>query len=479
MKNDKTIIQNKENNYPEDKTVIFKPAEQAPIESNDDHTIVYQQSDLAPLVEPIQTSENRPVQEVLSGASLPYIGDTIRDRFVLESLLGIGGMGAVYRAIDKRKQEAKDENPYVAIKLLSEDFRRHPKAFISLQRETQKTQTLAHPNIITVYDFDRDGDVVYMTMEQLEGKTLEEIIRENAGAALDKQQAVSIIRGIATGLSYAHSKGIVHSDLKPGNIFVTKTGQVKVLDFGIARVVQENAVEDQFDAGELDALTPSYASIEMINRCEPDRRDDIYALGVIACELLGGAHPYKRLMATEALEQKLLPKLPGVGRLLKNVLNSAVELEIESRIESLDKWLKKLDFALSGYKKVFGVLVLVICAVIGGLLFLDIVREPEIALHDLTPAMQLSFNEYLNEANVAMSFDDVNGALFYLDKAYKIHSQNDEVTDFIKIMLVKVESSIESKNVSAEEVKEVLLTLNEYEAFQNDKIQSRLKKLIP
>jgi hypothetical protein len=113
------------------------------------------------------------------------------------------------------------------------------------------------------------------------------------------------------------------------------------------------------------------------------------------------------------------------------------------------------------------------------LLFLDIVREPEIALHDLTPAMQLSFNEYLNEANIAMSFDDVNGALFYLDKAYKIHSQNDEVTDFIKIMLLKVESSIESKNVSAEEVKEVLLTLNEYEAFQNDKIQSRLKKLIP
>jgi len=479
LKNDKTIIQNKENNLPADKTVVSKLAKQGVIENNNDETIVYQKPSQVSLNETLCSNENSPVHETLSGASLPYIGDTVRDRFVLESLLGVGGMGAVYRAIDKRKQEAEDENPYVAIKLLSEDFRRHPKAFISLQRETQKTQTLAHPNIVTVYDFDRDGDVVYMTMEQLDGKTLEELIRESAGEALDRQQALSIIRGIATGLSYAHSKGIVHSDLKPGNIFVTKTGQVKVLDFGIARIVQENAVKDQFDAGELDALTPSYASIEMINRCDPDRRDDIYALGVIACELLGGSHPYKRKMATDALEQKLSPKLPDVGRLLKKVLNSAVELKVENRAESLDKWLRKLDFALGGYKKLLGVFVLVICAVIGDLLYLDIAKEPEIALHDLAPAMQLSFNEYMREANTAMTFDDVNGALFYLDKAYKIHAQNDEVSDFIKSVLAKIESSIESKNTSSEEVKEILSTLNEYEAFQNDKVQSRLQKLIP
>jgi serine/threonine protein kinase len=478
LKNDKTIIQNKDSDLPVDKTVVANPVEQEMNDIIDDSTIVYQKPDSPTTIEPIQIKDNRLAQETLSGASLPYIGDTVRDRFVLESLLGMGGMGAVYRAIDKRKQEAEDENPYVAIKLLSEDFRRHPKAFISLQRETQKTQTLAHPNIVTVYDFDRDGDVVYMTMEQLDGKTLEEIIRENAGAALDKQQALSIIRGIATGLSYAHSKGIVHSDLKPGNIFVTKTGQVKVLDFGIARIVQDNVVEDQFDAGELDALTPSYASIEMINRCEPDRRDDIYALGVIACELLGGEHPYKRLMATDALEQKLLPKLPHVGRLLKKVIHSAVELEIDNRIESLEKWLKKLDFAIGGYKKFLGVFVFVICAGIGNLLYLDIAKEPEIALHDLTPVLEISFNEYLSEAKTAMSFDDINGALFYLDKAYKIHAHNNQVTDFIQTVLARIELSVESKAVSSEEMKEVLSTLNGYEAFQNDKVQGRLKKLI-
>ena len=196
MNNDKTVIQNKENNLPEDKTVVLNPTQQGLADSDensDDKTRVLLKPDSVSKLEPEpeQTilAEKGPVPVTSTGASLPYIGDMVRDRFVLESLLGIGGMGAVYRAIDKRKQEAEDENPYVAIKLLSEDFRRHPKAFISLQRETQKTQTLAHPNIVTVYDFDRDGDVVYMTMEQLDGKTLEEIIRENAGAAIDKPQA--------------------------------------------------------------------------------------------------------------------------------------------------------------------------------------------------------------------------------------------------------------------------------------------------
>ena len=296
MNNDKTNINHQQNNLADDKTVAVTSSTSANTVLEDKTRIDTRNNLENPEHEGL-IDENRDIK-------LPYIGDTVRDRFVLESLLGIGGMGAVYSALDKRKQEAEDENPYVAIKLLSEDFKRHPKAFISLQRETQKTQALAHPNIVTVYDFDRDGDVVYMTMEKLEGKTLEQIIKEHAFEPLSKNKALAIVRGIAEGLVYAHSKGIVHSDLKPGNIFVTKSNQVKILDFGIARIVQENAQDKTFDAGELSALTPSYASIEMINQSDPDRRDDIYALGVIACELLGDQHPYKRLMATEAFEQK-------------------------------------------------------------------------------------------------------------------------------------------------------------------------------
>ena len=140
-------------------------------------------------------------------------GSVIKQRFVLESMLGKGGMGLVFGAIDRRKQEARDPNPYVALKVLNADFQRHPQSFMALQREARKAQTLAHPNVVTVFDFDRDGDDVYMTMELLTGRTLESIVRDARGKGNGAEVSLPIIRGIAEGLAYAHRKGIVHSDL--------------------------------------------------------------------------------------------------------------------------------------------------------------------------------------------------------------------------------------------------------------------------
>ena len=150
-------------------------------------------------------------------------GSIIKKRFVLEKLLGKGGMGLVFGAIDRRKEEARDPNPRVALKVLNADFQRHPQAFMALQREARKAQTLAHPNVVTVFDFDRDGDAVYMTMELLEGRGLDSMTREARGKGIKRDVALPIIRGIAEGLAYAHRKGIVHSDLKPGNVFITRT----------------------------------------------------------------------------------------------------------------------------------------------------------------------------------------------------------------------------------------------------------------
>jgi predicted Ser/Thr protein kinase len=148
------------------------------------------------------------------------VGAVIRDRFVLESLLGRGGMGIVFAALDRRKEEARDPNPHIAIKILNADFQQHPDALIALQREARKAQTLAHPNVVTVFDFDRDGASVYMTMERLRGRSLDAMVREARGRGIGREAALPIIRGIAEGLAYAHRKGIVHSDLKPGNVFV-------------------------------------------------------------------------------------------------------------------------------------------------------------------------------------------------------------------------------------------------------------------
>ena len=146
-------------------------------------------------------------------------GSSLKGRFVLERVVGRGGMGVVYKARDLRKVEAQDRDPFVAIKVLNDDFRRHPESLKALQREARKAQTLAHPNIATVFDFDRDGATVYIQMEFLDGEPLDKLTKRTSG--LPYAEAYPLIAGMGRALSYAHGKGIVHSDFKPGNCFVT------------------------------------------------------------------------------------------------------------------------------------------------------------------------------------------------------------------------------------------------------------------
>jgi len=239
-------------------------------------------------------------------------GSVLKGRFVLENVVGRGGMGVVFRAKDLRKEEAQDRDPYVAVKILNDEFRRHPESLKALQREARKSQQLAHPNIVSVFDFDRDGGTVYMTMEFLEGEPLDKIIKNPQFEGMALGEAYPLVRGLGSALSYAHDKGIVHSDFKPGNCFLTKSGVIKVFDFGIAQAAKLkgsdlHGEETKFDAGSLGALTPAYASCEMIAGEQPDTRDDIYALGCVVYELLTGKHPFSKKSAADARDQKLVP----------------------------------------------------------------------------------------------------------------------------------------------------------------------------
>ena len=256
-----------------------------------------------------------------TGLGTSYRATTLRGRFQLLSMLGEGGMGAVWKGRDLLKVEARDRNPYVAIKLLQGDFREHPEAFIALQRETAKQQRLAHPNIATVYDFDRDVDTetVFMTMEVLEGQGLDEFIHRLPDGGLPVEEAMPIIEQLCEGLEHAHRHALVHSDLKPGNCFLTRTGVVKLLDFGIARAskTQGEAQGEQtlFDPGELGAITPAYATVEMFEGWDPDPSDDVYALAIMAYQLFTGRHPYRRVSAPKAREMGL--KVDPVAKLTK------------------------------------------------------------------------------------------------------------------------------------------------------------------
>jgi serine/threonine protein kinase len=243
-------------------------------------------------------------------------GTVIKDRFVLVEKIGQGGMGTVFRARDLRKEEALDRNPFVAIKVLNEDFKRHPRSLQALQREARKSQALAHPNIVTVYDFDRDGTNVFMVMELLEGEPLDELIRRNKETGLDPAQAWQIALQICKGMSYAHEQGIVHADFKPANAFLMRDGGVKIFDFGIARAVHlrpgADGSQTSFDPGTLGALTPAYASREVALGQEPEASDDVYAIACVIYELLTGSHPYNRVAADVASAKRLVVPRPAL-----------------------------------------------------------------------------------------------------------------------------------------------------------------------
>ncbi|NGZ85119.1 serine/threonine protein kinase [Duganella aceris] len=274
------------------------------------------------------------------------VGDTLNGRFVLEECIGFGGMGTVYKALDLRKLEASDRKPYIAIKVLNVQFRGHPKSLIALQREARKAQTLAHPNIVSVYDFDRDGQVVYLTMEYLSGKSLSQMLRAPNFAGLPLAEAMRIVDGMGKALAYAHERGFVHCDFKPGNVIVTDKNVVKVIDFGIARVFQKAEEEVDvtvFDPGSLGALTPAYASPEMLEHREPDPRDDIYALACITYELLTGRHPYNRMSALQARASGMKPAPPAqIGRAGWRALKCGLALDRATRTPTVARFVKEV-----------------------------------------------------------------------------------------------------------------------------------------
>jgi len=263
------------------------------------------------------------------GGDYATVGMLLKGRFHLEREIGRGGMGVVFLARDERKVEARDRDPYVAVKVLNDEFRRHPDSLISLQRESRRSQSLAHDNIVRVYDFDKDRTIVFMTMEYIDGSDLKTLIRERAYNGLPLAEVRPLIEGMAWALKRAHSAGVVHSDFKPGNVMVTRDGVPKVFDFGIARAGKHmgDAVGEQtvFDAGTLGALTPAYASLEMIRGAEPTPTDDIYALGCVVFELLTGKHPFDKVSAEVALKEgRKPPPVPGLSRRQYKTLCDAI-----------------------------------------------------------------------------------------------------------------------------------------------------------
>jgi formylglycine-generating enzyme required for sulfatase activity len=286
-----------------------------------------------------------------SEAGTARVGRILNQRFQLIERIGSGGMSTVFKAVDKRRTESQSPDPYVAVKMLNLPDGDHAPALTLLQREAQKLQTLAHPNIVRVMDCDRDGALVFMTMEYLNGESLKHHLAANP-KGLPRDEAMRTLAGIGAGLIHAHRNHLVHGDLKPANVILTTAGQVKVIDFGVARVVSQSqhppgGPPPESAAEPAIAVTPMYASPEMLSNAPPDQRDDVYALACMSSELFSGVHPFAGRSSRDARAQNLKPTLgPGLTQRQSRAIRRALQFDREQRTPSVERFLAEFGLGL-------------------------------------------------------------------------------------------------------------------------------------
>ena len=260
---------------------------------------------------------------------------TLAGRYELGERLGSGGMSTVLLAVDRRLERQ------VAIKLLAEHLADDEQFVTRFRREALSAARLVHPNIVQVYDFglDEESGRQYIVMEYVEGNSGAEILA--AEGMLDVPEAVGILSQACRGLDYAHRSGVIHRDVKPGNLLRSRDGVVKLADFGIAKALSEESSITQVGSV---LGTAAYLSPEQASGHGSNPRSDIYALGVVCYQVLSGRLPYEAQSITElALKQQreappLLSDLnPEVSPELAAAVDRALELEPEARYETAEE----------------------------------------------------------------------------------------------------------------------------------------------
>src|SRR5246127_2024728 len=257
-------------------------------------------------------------------------GEKLSGRYRIERELGEGGMGVVYLVAD---EQVGGET--FAVKVLKDGL--DPQALELLRAEVRKTRKLSHPNIVDVHSVNVDGKKLYVLMEYLEGRSLNALLDEEFGRGMPFSHAWPIIEDVGAALGYAHDHNVIHSDLKPANVFLTTSGKTKLLDFGIARVSRGPVLHRR--SGPL-ALTPVYASCEMLQGAQADARDDIYSFACVIYEMLCGKRPFGEVTALEAREAGA--RVPPIGVLTReqnSALTQALAFDRTGRTPSVEELL--------------------------------------------------------------------------------------------------------------------------------------------
>ena len=266
-----------------------------------------------------------------------YIGKMLDNRYEILERIGTGGMAIVYKAKCHRL------NRLVAIKILKSDLAQNEEFRRRFNAESQAVAQLSHPNIVSVYDVSRGGDMEYIVMELIDGITLKQYMEKRG--QLNWRESLHFITQIMRGLSHAHSRGIIHRDIKPQNIMVLRDGSVKVADFGIACLADSAQTLTQEALGSVHYISPEQARGD-----RPDARSDIYSSGVVLYEMLTGRLPFEGESAVSVAIQHLssIPLAPreinpDIPEQLELICMTAMGPDLEHRYQSADAMIADLE----------------------------------------------------------------------------------------------------------------------------------------
>src|ERR687889_417459 len=274
------------------------------------------------------------------------LGKTLRN-FRITDKLGVGGQGAVYKAIDTKLDRT------VVIKVIPPELSAKEANLKRFEREAKLASSLDHPNICTIFDLDEHDGLHFIAMQFVEGKNVRQLV---AGRPLELKSAVLIGLQVADALAAAHSRGIIHRDIKSGNVMVTSSGQVKVLDFGLAKLLDDTeAATAGIHRTELTEVgvpygTATYAAPEQARGDRVDKRADIFSLGVLLYELLTGTWPFRgkttidvRHAVLHDQPKPLAETRPGsVPPRLQQIVDRALAKEPKDRFQNMEDFRNEL-----------------------------------------------------------------------------------------------------------------------------------------
>lgn len=274
------------------------------------------------------------------------IGKTISNRYVIEEMLGQGGMSAVYKATDPNLKRV------VAVKVIHSHLSNNPDFIKRFEEEASSVAQLRHHGIIQVHDFNKDDDLYYMVLEFVPGETIQDHLKRlnDSGRKLSPAKAIEYMAGICDAVDYAHQRGMIHRDIKPANLMLTTTGHVILMDFGIAKIVGGT----RHTATGAVVGTAMYMSPEQIKGEQPDRRSDIYSLGVTLFEMVGGRPPFEADSAMTLMMMHVNDPVPNPKKLnpdvpdaLVTVINKALAKDPNNRYQTAAQMAAALRNALS------------------------------------------------------------------------------------------------------------------------------------